>query len=93
MIVTIILRGGAVLRTHSMVVEDFNERPNAGREFSVLQWFTVVEGGMEDIRLINKRKGEGMWAMELRRWLRERMMGNKRKVRTIVEIVGDRSQL
>lgn len=48
---------------------------------------------MVDIRLINKRKGEGMWAMELRRWLRERMMGNKRKVRTIVEIVGDRSQL
>ena len=55
MIVTIILRGGAVLRTHSMVVEDFNERPDAGREFSVLQWFTVVEGGMGDIRLIKGR--------------------------------------
>ena len=53
MIVTIILRGGAVLRTHSMVVEDF----------------TVVEVGMVgDIRLINKRKGECMWVMELWRW-------------------------
>ena len=55
MIVTIILRGGAVLRTHSMVMEDFNERPDAGREFSVFQWFTVVEGGMGDIRLIKGR--------------------------------------
>ena len=44
---------------------------------------------MGDIRLINKRMGVGMWVMELRRRLRERMRGNKRKVRTIMEIVGD----
>ena len=31
--------------------------------------------------------------IELRKWLRERMMVNMRKVRTTVEIVGDRPQL
>ena len=36
---------------HPMVVEVFSERPDAGRVFSV-QWFTLVEGGMGDIRLI-----------------------------------------
>ena len=53
--------------------------------FSV-QWFTVVEGGMGDnIRPIDTRKGENMtWGViELRKWLRERMMGNMRKVITI----------
>jgi hypothetical protein len=84
-----LLEVGAV---HPMVVEVFSERPDAGRVFSV-QWFTVVEGGMGDIRLINTRKGEDMGVMELRKWLRERMMVNMRKVRTTVEIVGDRPQL
>jgi hypothetical protein len=54
-------------------------------------WFTVVEGGMGDnIRPINTSKGENMtWGvMELRKWLRERMMGNMRKVITIEEIAG-----
>ena len=69
-----------------MVVEVFSERPDAGRVFSV-HWFTVVEG------VINTRKGEDMGVMELRKWLRERMMVNMRKVRTTVEIVGDRPQL
>ena len=49
-------------------------------------------GGWDGGHQADQRKGEGMWVMELRRWLRERMMGNKRKVRTM-EIVGDRSQL
>jgi hypothetical protein len=51
--------------------------------------FTVVEGGMGDTRLIYTRKWEDMGVKELRKWLRERMMVNTRKVRSIVEIVGD----
>ena len=56
---------------------------------------------MGDNRPINTRKVEDMnWVeedgrrvMELSKWLRERMMVNMRKVRTTVEIVGDRPQL
>ena len=61
-----------------------------------MQWFTVVEGGARDnIRLMNTMKLENMtWGvMELRKWLRKRMMVNMRKVRSIVEIVGDKPQL
>ena len=44
-----------------------------------------------NIRPINTRKGENMtWGvMELRKWLRERMMGNMRKGITIEEIAGE----
>ena len=58
----------------------------------------MVEGAVWDnISLINTRKGEDMnWGeehnkgvIELRKWLRERMMVNMRKVVTIEEIVGD----
>jgi hypothetical protein len=86
------LKVGAVLRIHPMVVEVFSGRPDAGRVLSV-QWFTVVEGGMGNIKLINTRKGEDMGVMELRKWLRERMIVSMRKVTSIVEIVGDRPQL
>ena len=44
---------------------------------------------MGDTRLIYTRKWEDMGVKELRKWLRERMMVNTRKVRSIVEIVGD----
>ena len=81
-----------MLRIHPMVVEAFSGRPDAGSVCSV-QWFTVVEGGMGDIRLINTRKGEDTGVIEMRKWLRERMMVNMREVRSIVEIVGDRPQL
>ena len=59
---------------------------------------TVVEGAVWDnISLINNRKGEDMnWGeeddkgvMELRKWLRERMMVNMRSVITIEEKVGE----
>ena len=59
---------------------------------------TVVEGAVWDnISLINNRKGEDMnWGeeddkgvMELRKWLRERMMVNMRSVITIQEKVGE----
>ena len=63
------------------------------RELFSVKWFTVVEGGLGDIRLINTRKGEDIGVMELRKWLRERMIVNIRKVRSIVEIVGDKPQL
>ena len=63
------------------------------RELFSVKWFAVVEGAMGDIRLINTRKGEDMGVMELRKWLRKRMMVNMRKVRSIVEIVGDKPQL
>ena len=69
------LKVGAMLRINHMVIGVFS-----------VQWFTVVEGGMGDnIRPINTRKGENMtWGViELRKWLRERMMGNMRKVITI----------
>ena len=52
------LEVGSVFRFNHMVVEVFSGRPDAGRVFSV-QWFTVVEGGMGDISLINTRKGGG----------------------------------
>ena len=63
------------------------------RELFSVKWFAVVEGAMGDIRLINTRKGEDMGVMELRKWWRKRMMVNMRKVRSIVEIVGDKPQL
>ena len=77
----------AMLRINHMVVEVFSGRP-----------VTVVEGAMWDnIIPINTREGEDMnWGeeddegvMELRKWLRERMMVNMRKVITIEEIVGE----
>jgi hypothetical protein len=78
-----------MLRINHMVVEVFGGRRD-GRVFSV-QWFTVVGGMMDNIRPINTRKGENMtWGvMELRKWLRERMMGNMRKGITIEEIAGE----
>ena len=69
------LKVGAMLRINHMVIGVFS-----------VQWFTVVEGGMGDnIRPIDTRNGENMtWGViELRKWLRERMMGNMRKVITI----------
>jgi hypothetical protein len=55
----------------------------------------VLEGGVGDNRPINTRKVEDMnWVeedgrrvMELSKWLRERMMVDMRKVRTIEEMV------
>ena len=55
----------------------------------------MLEGGVGDNRPINTRKVEDMnWVeedgrrvMELSKWLRERMMVNMRKVRTIEEMV------
>ena len=53
--------------------------------------------GTTSVRPINTKNGEDMdygeevdkGVLELRKWLRERMMVNMRKVRTIEEIVGE----
>ena len=88
------LEEGAVLKIHHMVVYVFSGRPD-GRMFNG-EWFIVVEAGLGDtIRPIDTRKGEDInwWeeddkgVMELRKWLKERMMVNRSKISNTEDIV------
>jgi hypothetical protein len=79
-----------------MVVEVFNGRPDESIHLSRTS-VTVVEGAVwVNISLINTRKGDVNWgeedgkgAMELMKWLRERIIMNMRSVITIEEKVGE----
>ena len=76
------LKLGAVLRMHHMVVEGFRWR-------QCVTWLGV--GGNSPIHtrkveVMNWVKEDGRRVMELSKWFRERMMVNMRKVRTLERV-------